>query len=71
MLALASQKNFVSFYVTAYEDNENIINKYRNEFNKSVMKKSCLSFSNMKQVNTEALRKIIIEAVKNYKEKNN
>lgn len=70
VLALASQKNFVSLYVTAYKNGENIINKYRDEFNKSVMKSSCLSFKNINQINEKTLREIIIEAVELYNNKN-
>lgn len=70
LLALASQKNFVSIYVAAYKDGENIINKYRNDFNKSVMKSSCLSFKNIQQINDEALKSIIEESVELYNFKN-
>lgn len=66
LLALASQKNFVSIYVASYKDGENIINKYRNEFNKNAMKSSCLSFSSVTQINVEVLKKIIQEAVELY-----
>lgn len=69
LLALASQKNFVSLYVASYKNNENIINKYRDQFAKSVMKSSCLSFKSIKQINEEILRKIIIEAVENQNNK--
>lgn len=71
LLALASQKNFVSIYISAYKNGENIINKYRSEFNKSVMKSSCLSFKSINQIKDEILRKIIKEAVELYNTKNN
>lgn len=55
--AIASQKNYVSFYVHQYD----LINKYREELGNLKVGKSCIRFKNMEQLPEKTIRKILSE----------
>jgi len=55
--AIASQKNYVSFYVYNYA----ILNKYRGELGKLKVGKSCIRFRTMDQLPEKTIRKILSE----------
>lgn len=55
--AMASQKNYVSFYVY----NHITLDKYRRELGKLKVGKSCIRFRNMEQLPEKTIRKILSE----------
>lgn len=64
-IAMASQKNYVSIYVCAVEDNEYIAEKYKDELGNVSVGKSCIRFKKLDDVNLETLKKVIKLAAKN------
>ncbi len=63
LIALASRKNYISFYVCAAEGKEYIAEKYKNELPKASIGRSCIRFKKLEDVNENVLRKIIKEAL--------
>lgn len=63
LIALASRKNYISFYVCAAEGKQYIAEKYKNELPDASIGRSCIRFKNMKDVNEKVLQKIIKEAM--------
>jgi uncharacterized protein YdhG (YjbR/CyaY superfamily) len=64
-ISMASQKNYVSFYVCAVEDNEYIAEKYKDDLGKVSVGKSCIRFKKLEDVNLETLKKVIKLAAEN------
>lgn len=64
-IAIASQKNYVSLYVCAVEDNQYIAEKYKDDLGKVSVGKSCIRFKKLEDVNLETLKKVIKLAAKN------
>ncbi len=64
-IAIASQKNYVSLYVCAVEDNEYIAEKYKDDLGKVSVGKSCIRFKKLEDVNLATLQKVIKLAAKN------
>ena len=71
VIALASQKNYISVYVCAVQDGEYIAEKYKNELGKGLpagrqvsVGRSCIRFKKVEDLNLETLKKIIRLAVK-------
>lgn len=65
LIALASQKNYISIYICALEDGEYIAEKYKNDLGKVSTGKSCIRFKNIKDINLETLKILILKAVRN------
>ncbi|MBP9716967.1 MAG: DUF1801 domain-containing protein [Candidatus Levybacteria bacterium] len=64
LIALASRKNYISFYVCATEGDQYIAEKYRKDFPYASIGRSCIRFKKMEDIDTNLLRKIIKEANK-------
>lgn len=64
LVALASHKNYISFYVCAAEGDEYIAEKYKKDFPYASIGRSCIRFKKMENIDTNLLRKIIKEANK-------
>jgi uncharacterized protein YdhG (YjbR/CyaY superfamily) len=64
IIALASQKNYISVYVCAVKDGEYIAEKYKNELGKASVGKSCIRFKKLGDLNLKTLEKVIKLAAK-------
>lgn len=64
-IAIASQKNYVSLYVCAVEDNEYIAEKYKDDLGKVSVGKSCIRFKKLDDLNMDTLVKVIKLAAQN------
>lgn len=65
VIALASQKNYISVYVCALEGKEYIAEKYKDKLGKVSVGKSCIRFKDVKNLNIEELIKVIRKAAEN------
>lgn len=59
IIAVASQKNYISIYVCALEDGQYIAERYKSELGKVSVGKSCIRFRKLEDVNLETLRKVL------------
>ncbi len=59
IVALASQKNYISLYVCAVDNSEYIAEKHKKELGKVSVGKSCIRFKKIEDVNLETLKKVI------------
>lgn len=64
IIALASQKNYISLYVCAVKDGEYIAEKYKGELGKVSVGKSCIRFKKLEDLNLTTLKKVIQLAAK-------
>ena len=64
IVALASQKNYISVYVCAVKDGEYVAEKYKDELGKVSVGKSCIRFKKLEDVNLKTLEKVIKLAAK-------
>lgn len=64
IVALASQKGYVSVYVCALEGGEYLAEKYKARLGKVSVGKSCIRFKKLEDVNLGALRTIVKKAAK-------
>lgn len=64
VIALASQKNYISIYVCALEGNVYIAEKYKDKLGKVSVGKSCIRFKDVKDLNLDELTKVIKKAEK-------
>lgn len=64
IIALASQKNYISVYVCALEDGEYAAEKYKSELGKVSVGKSCIRFKRLDDLNMVTLRKVLEIAAK-------
>ena len=64
IIALASQKNYISVYVCSVIDGQYVAEKYKKELGKVSVGRSCIRFKKLEDVNLPILKKIIIEAAK-------
>ena len=64
IIALASQKNYVSLYVCALENGKYIAEKYKDKLGKVDVGKSCIRFKKLDDLNLKTLKKIILVAEK-------
>jgi len=64
IIALASQKNYISLYICAVEDGEYIAEKYKDELGKVSVGKSCIRFKKIEDLHLTALKKVIRLAAK-------
>jgi uncharacterized protein YdhG (YjbR/CyaY superfamily) len=65
IIAVASQKNFVSIYVCAVVKGEYVAEKYKATLGKVSVGKSCIRFKKLEDIDLLVLKKVIAEAVKN------
>jgi uncharacterized protein YdhG (YjbR/CyaY superfamily) len=59
VIALASQKNYISVYVCALDNGKYIAETYKKELGKVSVGKSCIRFDSIKDLNLEVLSKVI------------
>jgi hypothetical protein len=59
IIALASQKNYISLYVCAVEAGKYIAEQYKAELGKVSLGKSCISFKKLDDLNLKTLKKVI------------
>ena len=64
VIALASQKNYISLYVCAVEKGEYLAEKYKDELGKVSVGKSCIRFKKLDGLDLKGLKKIIKKAEK-------
>ncbi len=63
LIAIAPQKNNISIYVLALENDEYIVQKYGKEFGKSNIGKSCIRIKKLDEKRIESLKVIIQKAL--------
>lgn len=64
IIALASQKNYISVYICAVKDGRYIAEEHKADFPKASIGKSCIRFKKTEDIDLEKLTKIIKEARK-------
>ena len=64
VIALASQKNYISVYVCAVEKGEYIAEKNKSRLGKVSVGRSCIRFSKLEHVNLPVLKEVIRRAAK-------
>lgn len=64
IVALASQKNYISLYVCALDGGEYIAEKYKEELGKVSVGKSCIRFKKLEDLNVVVLKKVLKVAEK-------
>jgi len=64
IVAMASQKNYISVYVCAVDGKEYVAEKYKDKLGKVSVGKSCIRFKNLDDVNLDTLKKVIQIAAK-------
>ncbi|MCI0566136.1 DUF1801 domain-containing protein [bacterium] len=64
IIALASQKNYISVYVCAVKDGDYVAEQYKDELGKVSVGKSCIRFKKLEDVNLKTLEKVIKLAAK-------
>lgn len=62
IVALASQKNYISIYICAMEKGEYLAEKYKDKLGNVNVGKSCIRFRKLEDVNLPELKKILIKA---------
>lgn len=65
VIALASQKNYISLYVCALEKGKYLAEKYKQDLGKVSVGKSCIRFKKLSDLNLPALKKVLQLAAKN------
>ncbi len=64
VIALASQKNYISLYICAVEGNKYIAEKYEKDLGKVNVGRSCIRFKKIEDLNLKTLEKVIKLAAK-------
>lgn len=64
LIALASQKNYISLYICSVENGEYIAESYKKALPKASIGKSCIRFKRLEDVDTNVLIEIIKKAEK-------
>lgn len=59
IIALASQKNYISLYVCAVENGEYLAEKNKKDLGKVSVGRSCIRFKKLDDLNLETLKKVI------------
>ena len=65
IIALASQKNYVSIYVCCIVNNRYLAEEYKDKLGKVSVGKSCIRFKKISDLNLEVLIELIKKASKN------
>lgn len=64
VVALASQKNYISVYICAIDGGKYLAEKYKNELGKVSVGKSCIRFKKIEDLNLKTFAKVLKIAVK-------
>jgi uncharacterized protein YdhG (YjbR/CyaY superfamily) len=59
IIALASQKNYISLYVCAVDNGEYLAEKYRENLGKVSVGRSCIRFKKLEDLDLKTLKKVI------------
>lgn len=59
IVALASQKNYVSVYVCSVDNGEYVAEKFKSELGKVSVGKSCIRFKKLEDLNLDTLKKVL------------
>ena len=59
VIALASQKNYISVYICATEKGEYVAEKHKKEFPNASIGRSCIRFKKLEDVDTAALARLV------------
>lgn len=70
VIALASQKNYISIYICATDGKQYVAEKYKNDLKNANIGKSCIRFKKESDIDYKILEKIILEGVKAAKKNN-
>ncbi len=62
VVALASQKNYISLYVCALDGKVYLAEKYKKDLGKVSVGKSCIRFKKLEDLNLPILKKVLIAA---------
>ena len=62
VIALASQKNYISIYACGIKDGEYVAEKYKDKLPKADIGKSCIRIKKVDDIDLSVLRKILKEA---------
>lgn len=64
LIALASQKNYISLYICCVEEGKYLAEQYKDKLSKASIGKSCIRFKSVKDIDIEVLKEIILKAEK-------
>jgi hypothetical protein len=64
LIALASQKNYISLYICSIENGKYIAEEYKDKMPKASIGKSCIRFKNLDDIDVSVLKEIIKKAEK-------
>lgn len=64
LVALASQKNYISLYICALDVDQYIAEKYKSKLGKVSVGKSCIRFKKLTDLNMEGIKMVLIKAAK-------
>lgn len=64
VIALASQKNYISLYVCAVDGKQYVAEKYKDKLGKVSVGRSCIRFKKIEDLNMETIEEVIKFAVK-------
>ncbi|MBM3206695.1 MAG: DUF1801 domain-containing protein [Candidatus Staskawiczbacteria bacterium] len=64
IIALASQKNYISLYICALDNGEYLAEKYKEKLGKVSVGKSCIRFKEIENINLKELSRLIKMAEK-------
>ncbi len=59
LVILAAQKNYISLYLCAVENNEYIAEKYKKDLGKVSVGKSCIRFKKLEDLNLKIIKKLL------------
>lgn len=64
ILALASQKNYISVYACAAKDGQYVAEKYKDKLPKANIGRSCIRFKKTSDIDLDVLKKVLLESKK-------
>lgn len=63
IVMLANQKNYISVYVCAADGKDYVAEKYKSDFPKANIGRSCIRFKKVSDISLDSLEKVIKEAM--------
>lgn len=69
VMGLASQKNYISLYACLIEDGQYVAEKYKDDFPKANVGKSCIRFKKLDDIDLKKVEKLVKKAVKAFETK--
>lgn len=64
LIALASQKNYISLYACGVKDGKYIAERYKDKLPKANIGKSCIRFKKVEDIDMDILKEILTETAK-------